>query len=152
MARLEFRVGKQEIRTRRCTLRDHDFVLKIVKESIWIYVSKYYKPSRQMFDDRFRKDFKERTILLRGVRRIGFFQLTPDKDDLHITGIFLTPNYRGKGIGKYLMDYFEMLGHKRILLQVWENNPAHEFYLKIGYKDIKLENHKYLMEKKIKRK
>lgn len=117
---------------------------------IFPYVAAYFTPSKEMFDERFVKDYKERMILICNKKRIGFYQLTPEEDCLNVTGIFLIPEYWGKGIGKYMMQYFEGLGFKSIRLQVWENNPAHNFYKKIGYSDISKKNHKYQMEKILK--
>jgi ribosomal protein S18 acetylase RimI-like enzyme len=145
----EFLINDYKISTRQCKKIDYDFVFGIVKTMIFPFVKEYFSPDKKMFDERFARDYKERIIIMRGNRRIGFYQLTPGKDCLHVTGIFLSKTYQGKGIGKYLMEYFETLDFHTIRLQVWENNPAYNFYKKIGYNVVSKENHKYLMEKKL---
>lgn len=84
---------------------------------------------------------------MRGKRRIGLYELTFNDEILTVSRILLSQAYQKKGIGKYLMKYFETLGYKKIQLMAWENNPAVGFYKKLGYKIVKEENHKYLMEK-----
>lgn len=81
------------------------------------------------------------------------FQLTERNKRLAITGLFLSKTYQGKGIAKYLMNYFEDLAKKNnyseIELLVWDNNPAKDFYKKLGYKTESKKEHKYLMVKAI---
>ena len=127
MAHESFVIDDLKITARQCKKSDYDFVFGIVKTMIFPFVSEYFAPSKSMFIERFAKDYKERVIVMRGKRRIGFYQLTPDKNCLHITGIFLSKAYQGKHIGTYLMKHFETLGYDTIRLQVWENNPAHIF-------------------------
>src|SRR3989339_807147 len=144
---MKWLIDNLEIQTSPCQKSDRDFVLSLIKKTLFPYVAKYYKPSIKMFDDRFSKDYKERKILLRGKRRIGFFQLKKTNKRLIINGLFLSPSYQGKGIGKFLMTYFEMFAQKNKLknieLQIWDNNPAKDFYKKNGYKIVIRKNHKY---------
>lgn len=82
------------------------------------------------------------------------FQLSKRNERLAITGLFLSKAYQGKGIAKYLMNYFETVAKKNCYLEiellVWDNNPAKDFYKKLGYKTNSKRNHKYLMIKSIK--
>lgn len=148
-----FKIANLEITVHPCQFGDRDFILKLLKKTLFPFVSKYYKPSVEMFDERFKKDYKERKILMRGKRRIGFFQLKKENQQLIINGLFISPTYQGKGVGKYLMNYFEEVAKKENLktigLQVWENNPAKNFYKKCGYKIISSKKHKHIMNKKI---
>ncbi|PIR78300.1 MAG: hypothetical protein COU28_02370 [Candidatus Magasanikbacteria bacterium CG10_big_fil_rev_8_21_14_0_10_36_16] len=143
-----------EINTRNCQLTDKKFILDLYQKTLFKYVAKYYKPSIEMFSERFYSDYKERKILLRGKRRIGLFQLSKKENKLLITGLFLSPSYQKKGIGKFLMNYFEDNAKKNKLetieLSVWDNNPAKDFYKKCGYKIESKKKHKYLMTKNIK--
>ena len=61
--------------------------------------------------------------------------------------MFLKKEFRGKGIGYNLMKQFENKNIKTICLKVWDNNPAVQFYKKLGYKIVEEKDHKYLMEK-----
>ena len=150
---MKFIINDLKISVRNCKLSYRKFVFGLVEKTLFPYVAKYYKPSVKMFDDRFVNDYKERKILLRGKRRIGFFQLIKEKDKLIINGLFLSPSYQDKGIGKHLMEYFEAIAKKekllKIELQVLDNNPAKSFYKKCGYKIISKKKHKYTMTKNI---
>ena len=141
--------------TRKCKKSDHSFVFNLVKKTLWPYISKYIKPRKDKFDQGFFDDFrglgyKHIIILMKGKRRIGFYQITPKKDCLDIRRIFLSPAYQGKGIGKKFMYYFENLGYSKLRLRVWENNPARIFYGKLGYIIINKKEHRLEMEKKLK--
>ncbi len=141
--------------TRKCKKSDHSFVFNLVKKTLWPYISKYIKPKKDKFDQGFFDDsrglgYKHIIILMKGKRRIGFYQITPKKDCLYIRRIFLSLAYQGKGIGKKFMHYFENLGYSKLRLQVWENNPARIFYGKLGYVIINKEEHRLEMEKKLK--
>jgi len=149
-----FDINGYVVNSRTCLKSDKQFILNLFKDSIFIYVSEYYVPDINMFNNRFNSDYKERRILLIGKRRIGSFQLTEKDNSLYVTGLFLTKTYQGKGIAKYLMNYFETVAknnnYSKIKLHVWNNNPARFFYKKLGYKIISKKNHKYLMQKEIK--
>jgi len=141
---------ENNLNERKCTKKDFDFIYKIIKESLFPYIAEYFKPSKKKFTEGFDKDYKSIKIILNDKRRIGFYQLTPEKNSLDITKIFFAKKYRGKGLGSEFMKKFENLGYSKITLQVWENNPAVKFYKKLGYKIIKKQIHKMHMEKKIK--
>lgn len=106
-----------------------------------------------MFDERFKNDYMERTIIMRKSRRIGLFQLNKNKDQLQINGLLISPFYQSKGIGSHLMTYFEEVAKqenlKKIELSVWDNNPAVKFYKKNGYTITQKKSHKFTMIKKI---
>ena len=134
---------------RRCRPTDKAFIFGLVKTLLFPLVEKYFRPDKEMFEKRFALDYKERHVLMRGKRRIGFCQLSPDGKILFVTGIFLKPAYQRKGLGGLLMKNFETFGFKRIRLRIWENNPARGFYEKLGYSVTAKDGHKYLMEKYI---
>lgn len=81
------------------------------------------------------------------------FQLSARNNRLAITGLFLSESYQGRGIAKYLMSYFEEIAkaenYSEIELLVWDNNPAKDFYKKLGYKIDSEKDHKYLMVKSL---
>lgn len=148
-----FNINGFQITARMCKLSDKAFILTLFKESIFTYISAFYTPSIEMFEERFQSDYNEKRILLRGSRRIGMFQLSKRNNRLAITGLFLKKAYQGKGIAKHLMNYFEEIaknhGYTEIELLVWENNPAKEFYKKMGYVIESKKDHKFLMVKRI---
>jgi len=59
------------------------------------------------------------------------------------------PNFQGKGIGKELISFVEK-NKKRVWLKVLKQNPAFEFYRRLGYKIKSEEGEKYIMEKILK--
>jgi len=54
--------------------------------------------------------------------------------------LFLLPEYRGKGIGKKLVQFWEgemkAQGHKRLMTSSQQNEFAQHFYVTLGYKAI----------------
>lgn len=138
-----------DIKTRKCRKSDYGFVYKVTKQTLVPILAKYVKQSKKVFDEGFDKNYKYMMIILKGKRKIGFYQLKRHKSHLEIIKIFFSPAYHGKGYGKMFMNYFETLGYKKIKLEVWENNPAVKFYKKLGYRKIGKKNHKIFMEKKI---
>ena len=139
-----------ELKTRICRKSDYTFVYGLIKKTVFPLVSQFVKPDKAIFDKRFFSEYKKSVILMKGKRRIGIYELFPDKKNLTISRILLSPSYQKKGIGKYLMSYFETLGYDNLQLSVWENNPAVSFYKKLGYKIINKKGNKYLMKKIIK--
>jgi len=65
----------------------------------------------------------------------GYGHLDKDTPELAIS---IVPKFRGKGVGTMLMDaLFNLLvknGYKRTSLSVQKNNPAVQFYKRLGYK------------------
>lgn len=58
---------------------------------------------------------------------------------LILDDLFLSGEYRGKGLGRNVMEFIENYakenGYKRLQFQSESSNPnAHEFYTKLGYK------------------
>ena len=136
------------IKTRKCKLSDYDFVIDLVRKTIFPLVSKYYEVDENIYKERFKIDFKERKILEIDKKPIGFYQTKQNNDELEIKGLFLIDEYRNKGIGKYLMEEFEKIKEiKSLVLKVWDNNNAVEFYKKLAYKIVEEKDHKFLMKK-----
>ncbi len=136
------------IKTKKCKLSDYDFVINLVRNTIFPLVSEYYEVDENIYKERFKTDFEERKILEIDKKPIGFYQIKQNSNELEIKGLFLIDEYRNKGIGKYLMEEFEKInGIKSLVLKVWDNNKAVEFYKKLGYKTIEEKDHKFLMKK-----
>ncbi|MFA4886593.1 MAG: GNAT family N-acetyltransferase [Candidatus Nanoarchaeia archaeon] len=57
----------------------------------------------------------------------------------YIKELFVSKEYRSKGIGKLLMDHIENYFKKKnctvVIINVLTANPAHQFYNDLGYKD-----------------
>jgi ribosomal protein S18 acetylase RimI-like enzyme len=139
---------------RKCTKQDYSFCYNLTKKTLFPFIAKFVKPDKKRFDNDFHKVYRQIMILVKGKQRIGFYHITKDdheRNTLYVVRIFLLPSYQRRGIGRFLMGYFETLGHRKIKLQVWENNPAFKFYKKIGYRVKQKKDHRYLMEKILKR-
>ena len=135
------------ITEKKCKKSDYGFFRDMIKNSLGNYVSQYFKFDFKHVRTSFQTTYKDVIILSKGKRRIGFYQIIPKNYELEVTRIFLSNSYRGKGIGKWYMQYFETLGFRRIFLEVWDNNPVKTFYIKLGYKQIGKKDHKVTMEK-----
>lgn len=62
---------------------------------------------------------------------IGFMGMT----DSHIDSLFITPNLRGKGIGKHMLAHAKALFGDSVTVDVNEqNNQGVGFYLHMGFK------------------
>lgn len=114
-----FNINGYEVLCRRCAISDRSFILMLFKKTIFKYISEYHIPNIKMFDERFYWDYKEKRILLRASRRIGMFQLSERNNKLAITWLFLSEQYQGKGIAKYLMTYFEDIAKAKKILCNW---------------------------------
>jgi len=68
-------------------------------------------------------------------------QTSPHPEAFSISEIHVDPAYRGRGIGKALLEYAENnareAGHKQISLQTWTGNPARRLYERCGYRVVK---------------
>ena len=145
------------IKVRKCKKSDYQFVKSITEKTLFPYVKQYYSQSEMLgfkkrSKERFEDDWSKIKIVMKGKRRIGFYQVLDDpnvKGAIYVRRIFFSPAYQGKGIGRFLMGSFEKPGYKTIWLQTWDNNPAVKFYRKCGYKVIAKKNHKYTMQKLI---
>lgn len=138
-----------KIKKRKCKKSEYDFVYRLMKTTLFPLIAKYQPIDKKKFDEKFFKDYAKMTILLRGKRRIGLYEIEEKQNHLYVSRIFLTPFYQGKGIGAQIMESFETLGYQKITLEVWENNPAVSFYKKLGYVVTKKQGHKYFLEKRI---
>ncbi len=139
------------ITERKCRKTDYDFVYSLTKKSIFPHIRDHVdiKEEGRYIRKRLRKSLPQIRILMKGKRRIGYYQIWTKKDYLHVSRIFLSPAYQRKGIGTFFMKYFESLGHRKIELSVWAANPAVNFYKKLGYKIIERKDHRCMMEKKL---
>lgn len=138
------------IGARKCRKEDYEFIYRLNRKLLFPYIPKYAKITKKGFDNNFYKRYKEMVILERNSNKIGFFHISKDiyeKNVLYLSSIFISPKYQKKGIGHFLMKYFETLGYGKIKLQVWQKNPAFYFYKKLGYRIVSKNKGKYLMEK-----
>ena len=134
---------------RACRETDYRFFMDLIVKTLKPYVEEYQKFDHEYVRDSFRQTWPQMKMIMSGSRRIGFYQIEGHEDTLMVKRIFLSPAYQKKGIGKRIMKEFENLGYKRIRLEVWDNNPAVDFYKNLGYKVKKKEGHKVHMERSL---
>jgi len=88
-------------------------------------------------------NLKRLKLIIKNGRRAGFFDVENKGKESYLHNIQLSRPLQGKGLGKMLMSKIEATekkaGTKKIVASVFKNNPAKEFYKKIGYKIIKQE-------------
>jgi len=74
-------------------------------------------------------------------RAVGHTALRPYGDDLEVKKVFVTPEYRGRGISKTLMSAVEEIARERgvtsLVLQTGNRQPeAIALYIAVGYREI----------------
>ena len=114
---------------------------------MWKYAEKNTKEDIKRFRENFYTHYRNIKIIMKGKRRIGFYLIEKTKTTLIVKKLFISPAYQQKGIGNFLMNYFETLGYKKINIGVWKNNPAVNFYKKLNYEICSRSEKKYKMQK-----
>jgi len=77
--------------------------------------------------------------LYRGTNLIGYIIILDSVDIYEVIKIAISPNYRGKKLGKKLLNYVLERLDKNLILEVRENNNiAIKFYEKLGFKKINI--------------
>ena len=90
-----------------------------------------------------KRKIKENEILIIELNNtiIGWLRYSLFWDEIPFMNmLYLLKDYRGKGYGKVLVNYWENMliaeGYKRFLTSTLANEDAQYFYRKIGYTDI----------------
>ncbi|MBI9050200.1 MAG: GNAT family N-acetyltransferase [Anaerolineaceae bacterium] len=87
-------------------------------------------------------------ILLEG-KSVGRFYVDRSKKEIHIIDIAILPEFRGQGIGSYLIEELiaEAKGkNKKLSLQVLKTNPVIGLYQRIGFRVVQEDDVYALME------
>ena len=84
---------------------------------------------------------KEIFIVEENNKNIGWLRYNLFWDNIPFMNmIYFLDEYRGKGIGKKLVEYWEKVmrqkGNKNVLTSTLSNEEAQHFYRKLGYKEI----------------
>jgi ribosomal-protein-alanine N-acetyltransferase len=79
---------------------------------------------------------------------VGYAGMWVIMDEAHLTTVAVDPTVRGKRIGERMLvdmlDYGIRHGAKRATLEVREHNvPAHQLYLKYGFRDVAIRRNYY---------
>ncbi|QQG52757.1 MAG: GNAT family N-acetyltransferase [Candidatus Falkowbacteria bacterium] len=131
-----------DIKIRRGTQADLRFVCDLSRRNM----EEYTKEIWGGWDgSRFKANLnlKRLKMIIKNNRRAGFFDVENRGQESYLHNIQLSRPLHGKGLGKILMEKIEAAekkaGTKRMIASVFNNNPAKEFYKKIGYQIIKRE-------------
>jgi ribosomal protein S18 acetylase RimI-like enzyme len=76
-------------------------------------------------------------VILRDGQPVGRLYINRREDEIRIIDIALLPNFRGQGIGSFLMESIlsEAAQHnKTVTLHVEQYNPAMQFYERLGFR------------------
>lgn len=150
---MKIKLPNATIITREAKWTDYNYCYRLARRNMFPY---YQKHTIEWSPKNYRENFNIHniTIIELNNRRIGFFKFEIRQDNWYLADLQISRYQRGKGIGKYVMSYIESIATKNtnnlIRLSVFIDNPAVEFYKKIGYKIIENKNSKYLLEKKFK--
>ena len=82
-------------------------------------------------------------------RPIGRLYIDRGDEDIRITDIALLPEFRGRGIGRMLMDEILAEGRdtrKRVTIYVEHDNPARRLYDRLGFRHVDTNGVYHLME------
>lgn len=133
--------------TRPCVAEDEAFVSGLVRETLFPLVREFATPDEGLLRERWGRNWGRHVLVRDGETPVGVYHVEAEGDVLHVRRLFLAAPYRGRGLGRRLMEGFEQIGPRRIRLEVWENNPAVRFYERLGYRTVAVKGHKYVMEK-----
>jgi [ribosomal protein S18]-alanine N-acetyltransferase len=118
-------------------------------ETMEIERTTIYSPwSRDMFLNEIERENPGMTVFKVQGQLIGYYCFWKVLDEAHLLSVCLHFDFRGKGLGKFLMDYIEntcqTMGLSRILLEVAKtNHPAIKLYKKCGFVKVGLRKRFY---------
>lgn len=149
---MKFIVSGKEYSLINATKKDISFLVNIRKKLIWPFVKKYFLPDEKMLRNRFSNKLNDK-IILKSKKRIGTISIENKNEIAYLSALLIEEKYQGKGLGKYLIEYVQKVSKKKdcklIELDVWENNPAVNFYKKLGFKKISKKSHKIKFQKEL---
>ena len=109
---------------------DKEFVLKSLNQTYWAE-----KRTKQINDTAI--DHSICPSLFEGEKQIGFTRIVTDYATFAwIADVFIDPQYRGLGLGKWLVE--NTVNHEKIKdvgLKLLKTKDAHELYKKYGFYD-----------------
>lgn len=136
---------------RPCTIDDYELLFKLKVECLKWYVEKIYGWDDTIQREILKKEINEKMSYMKIIQidntDIGVTTHFIDKDGNDVVGLIaILPDYQGKGIGTDIIKKYISNASKRIILQVFKDNPARELYEKLGFKKYGETNTHILME------
>jgi GNAT superfamily N-acetyltransferase len=91
----------------------------------------------QLSRERYTRQFDAGTMLhiLRDGERIGYVQLVPTDDHLHLVQLFLRPEVQGDGVGAWVLDWAKSHGQDLVLTTL-KLSASNRFYQRHGFEQI----------------
>ena len=89
-------------------------------------------------------------VIIYNKKDAGRFYTGENETEIRLLDITLLPQFRGKGIGKHLLQRLIQRSNKvqkKISLHVMASNPALKLYLRLGFVHIKNDGFHYYMER-----
>ena len=143
------------IKFRKCTLEDFDFLFKLKKDNFKIYVDNIWGWNDEDQIERMRIDFEEtleqKQIIIFNDVEIGVFSFYMLENDVcRINEINILKEYQRKGIGSYILEkklQENSENNIKTILQVFKDNPAFKLYKRLGFEVYEETETHYRMEK-----
>lgn len=137
MAETDKNMLSQKISIRKCRDSDYRFIYDISKRNMEFYIKKHWGGwNPKKFKEGFNKD-NIKVIEYKG-KRIAFYDTELKGKCLYLHNLQITFSLRRKGLGRFLTALIEKgakkKGLNKVKLRVFKDNPAKNFYLKLGYK------------------
>ena len=104
--------------------------MEVMRESLYRLGLTDVRVSRDRYDLQCRSGALQH--ILRDGERIGFVQLIPADDHLHLVQLFLRSDVQGGGIGSWVLNWAKSHG-KDITLTTLKLSAANRFYLRHGF-------------------
>lgn len=144
------------IKFRKCTLDDFDFLFKLKKENFKKYVDNIWGWDDDDQIKRLRIDLEEtleqKNVIIYNDIEVGVFSFYMiEKDICRINEVNILKEYQNLGIGTYILENkLKENSEKNIrtILQVFKDNPAMNLYKRLGFKVFEETETHYRMEKK----
>ena len=143
------------IKFRKCTLDDFDFLFKLKKENFKKYVDNIWGWDDDDQIKRLRIDLEEtleqKNVIIYNDIEVGVFSFYMiEKDICRINEVNILKEYQNLGIGTYILENkLKENSEKNIrtILQVFKDNPAMNLYKRLGFKVFEETETHYRMEK-----
>lgn len=124
---------------RPATLADRHAIEDIVRQAYSPYIARIGRPPGPMLDDYEALISDGRVFVIEGEGVIqGLIVLIPEKDAMLLENVAVAPEFKGKGIGRSLLEYAERsaraAGYRAVRLYTHEKMTENiALYTRIGY-------------------
>ena len=144
-----------DIKFRKCTLSDFDFLFKLKKDNFKIYVDNIWGWNDDDQIKRLRIDLEEtleqKNVIIYNDTKVGVFSFYMIENNVcRINEINILKEYQNLGIGSYILENkLKENSDKNIrtILQVFKDNPALNLYKRLGFRIYEETETHYKMEK-----